>query len=341
MKNVLFISPDYFEYHLIIKNQIKKLGYNVDWVDDRPSKNILEKCILRIKPNILKRKTQKYFQKKIIDTAKQKKYDIVFVILGQSFTKEMFLSLKAIIPDSYFILYIWDSIKNFPQLEELSKAFDTVYSFDKFDCDTYNFNFLPLFYSIKDTDLNIENSSKYDVCYIGTIKKGKLSAISALTSQLNEFYQNNFFYLYLQSKLVYYFNKLFNKNEFKKYKLKDFKYKKLKYLESEELFAQSKIVVDIPMSNQNGLTMRIYECVALKKKIITSNSSVKNYDFYNPTNIYVYNPNEDIDFSNDFFSKPYEELPEEFYEKYSLDSWISSILSKNVKFSLTRSFTEK
>ena len=65
MKKVLFIAPDFFNYSLIIKNKLIEKGYDVDWFDDRPSTNIIDKCLLRVNRNILKRKIKKYFYNKI------------------------------------------------------------------------------------------------------------------------------------------------------------------------------------------------------------------------------------------------------------------------------------
>ena len=324
MKKVLFIAPDFFNYSSIIKNKLIEKGYEVDWFDDRPSTNIIDKCLLRVNRNILKRKIKRYFYNRIYKAMEEKNYDIVFVILGQSFNQEMFNDLRKINPNAKYVLYLWDAVKNFPHIEDLSKAFDKVYSFDSYDCEKYGYKFLPLFYTEeKKSDLDII----YDVTFIGTIKKGKLTLFNKLRKELDNKYEKNYFYLYLQSKLVFFYNKLKN-NEFKGAKIKDFKYDRLNYLKNNEITLQSKIILDIPMANQNGLSMRTFECLGYHKKIITTNKNVINYDFYRPENVYYYD-GENIDFDNVFFKSEYLEIDEKILKKYSLDTWVDKLLMED------------
>ena len=63
---------------------------------------------------------------------------------------------------------------------------------------------------------------------------------------------------------------------------------------------------------------------AAKKKLITTNEDVVNYDFYRPENIYVYKGK--IDLGDIFFEEDYKEVDQEIYEKYSLRSWLKEIV---------------
>lgn len=66
--------------------------------------------------------------------------------------------------------------------------------------------------------------------------------------------------------------------------------------------------------------------IGMNKKLITTNASIVNYDFYNKKNILIINrENPQIDIS--FFSTPYEKINPEIYKKYSLSSWILDVLS--------------
>ena len=95
-----------------------------------------------------------------------------------------------------------------------------------------------------------------------------------------------------------------------------------------DIMKSSNIIVDVPMANQNGLTIRTFEALGFNRKLITTNKNIANYDFYNPTNIYIYEGEGSFDFESDFFKKPYEILPKEIKEKYSLSSFISTLLSE-------------
>ena len=145
MNKVLFISPNFFNYSEIIKNELINQGYTVDWFDDRPSTSIIDKCLIRVNRNILKKKIDNYFYKNIYQKMKENKYDYVFVILGQSFNSKMFNDLKELNPNAKFILYLWDAVRNFPHIEDLATAFDKVFTFDNEDAVKYNYEFFPFF----------------------------------------------------------------------------------------------------------------------------------------------------------------------------------------------------
>ena len=324
MKKVLFVAPDFFNYSEIIKEKLKEKGFDAEWFDDRPSKNLIDKCIIRVNKNLLKGKIKRYFYNKIYASMKEKKYDIIFVIGGQSFNRKMFEDLKTLSPESRFILYLWDSVKNLDEVVDFSKAFNETFSFDQYDCEKYGFKFLPLFYN----EERKTDEIKYDVSFIGTIKKGKLPYINKIKKELDSQFDNNFFYLFLQSKIVFLYNKILNK-EFRKAKFKDFVYKRMEYKTNNDIVLKSRFVLDVPMKNQDGLSMRTFECLGYHKKLITTNKNILNYDFYKPENIYYYDGNE-IDFNNVFFNSDYQEIDEVILNKYSLDNWINQLFNSEV-----------
>ena len=82
------------------------------------------------------------------------------------------------------------------------------------------------------------------------------------------------------------------------------------------------------MANQNGLSMRTFECLGYHKKIITTNKNVLKYDFYREENIYYYD-GENIDFDNIFFKSEYVEIDDELLKKYSLNTWIEKLLMED------------
>jgi hypothetical protein len=71
--------------------------------------------------------------------------------------------------------------------------------------------------------------------------------------------------------------------------------------------------------------MRTFEVLVKGKKLVTTNSTIKNEDFYHPNNVYIINRGDDIHLNHDFFDNPFIPLPITFYEKYSLKGWIDEI----------------
>lgn len=136
---------------------------------------------------------------------------------------------------------------------------------------------------------------------------------------------SSYWFCYLQSKFIYYFYKV-TKKEFAGTNILDFDLEKKSSDEIAAVVDESKIVLDVQHPKQTGLTMRTIEMIGMNKKLITTNATIKYYDFYNPNNISIvdrYNVQIDADFLN----KKYEPLEEGLYEKYSLQSWIFEVLS--------------
>lgn len=327
-KRLLLIMPNFFDYPKIIKKELFELGYEVDFFDDRPSTSALVKAVIRVKPSLLKKYISKYFDD-MMKSVRKKKYDFVFIISGQSlsFDEEMIAELKESQSNAKFILYQWDSVKNFRPILKVQKYFDKKYSFDKNDCyDNSSLEFLPLFYCDRYEQIGKlkKENYKYDYSFVGTAHPKKFKFIKMMDEQLKLVYNKSFIYYFLPSKLVYFYRKIKNK-EFKSAKLKDFHYVPLTENELNNIFINSKCILDCPQDNQVGLTIRVIETLGAKKKLITTNSDIVNYDFYRPENIYVYDSKLDID--NVFFSSDYVEIDRNVYEKYSLNNWLKEILN--------------
>lgn len=321
-RRILFIGPRFYDYHVRIKEAFEKQNCVVDYFDDRPGEGFFTKALVRLNKNLINGKIKRYFSK-IKEKAEKEKYDFVFVLYGQSFSKKMMEELRDVLPHARFVFYMYDPIQSMPDRAEFSKVFDKCYSFDSEDVRHYsNFKSLPLFYSVKAIP---DSPILYDACFVGTMMPGKYRIVHQLISELKQNGMNVFDFEYLQSRLVglYY---ILTKKEFRKAKLSEFSYKRMSTKDAYGIFASSKYIIDCPKEGQSGLTIRIFEALSAEKKIITTNSEIKNYDFYNPQNIYVYDGNK-IDFSCDFFRKDYQPLDASLIEKYSIDSWVKEILS--------------
>ncbi|MFK5040379.1 hypothetical protein ACI3P4_05410 [Glaesserella parasuis] len=90
----------------------------------------------------------------------------------------------------------------------------------------------------------------------------------------------------------------------------------------------SDILVDFTVSEHSGLSFRIFEAIGYSKKLITTNTTIKEYDFYNSNNIFIIeNENIDINELKKFLLLPICELPKNIIEKYYFTAWISKITS--------------
>lgn len=319
--------PKFFNYPQLITEELNRMGYEVDFFDDRPSTNAWVKAAIRINKKLIQTYIKRYFDE-VMKTVSSKKYDVVFLISGQSlsFSEDMIAHIKEFQPRAKFVLYQWDSQTNFPYIKRVQHFFDKCYSFDRKDTEeTPTLNFLPLFYSRVYEELGAKNKKdfKNDFCFIGTAHPKKYKFINMMSEQLKAVYPKQFIYFFFPSPIVYFYRKVMNK-ELRGAKYSEFHFEPLTGQKMNDVYETSRCVLDSAQAGQFGLTIRVLEALGAKKKLITTNKDIVNYDFYRPENIYVYEGHIDLD--NVFFKEEYKEVDKEIYEKYSLRSWLKKIV---------------
>ncbi|MGN1456636.1 MAG: hypothetical protein ACI4XP_01630 [Acutalibacteraceae bacterium] len=303
------------------------MGYHVDFFDDRPSTSSWVKAIIKVNKNYLNGYIRKYFHQ-IMKTICNTNYDVVLLISGQSlsFSESMIKELRDSQRNARFILYQWDSEKNFPDIAKMHPYFDECFSFDKNDTEqNENLRFLPLFYTDIYEELGKRKQGEYvyDCSYVGTAHPQKYKYINEMSVALKDVLPNQFIYHYMPSKLKYLYHKVKDK-EYKKAKYKEFETKKMPAEAVMDVFEKSRCILDAPQARQTGLTIRTMECLGAKRKLITTNSDIKNYDFYNENNVLVFDGN--INPDAPFFKNSYQDIPEKIYQKYSLRNWLKTML---------------
>lgn len=320
MRDLLLFMTDFYGYNEDVISELRKQGWNVTWFEDKITLNNFEGVVSKVFSNYKKNKFNKYFFN-CLQKTKNNKFDLIMIIFGAVFfRKEHIMALKEQFPDTRIVYYSWDSVKNFPNIRELFETSDISYTFDPQDAKNYNVNFLPLFY----TDY-FSNSSriKYDVSTVMSFFEQKANLLYKMISLIPSDY-NAFYYLRIRTKRYYLKLKLSKVNEIKKL----YKYFSLDPIPREEvmdIFLSSKVVIDCPLPNQSGLTMRTFEVLSKGRKLITSNKSIVDYDFYTPDNIFVVDENTmfiPLDFVNSKFNESY--YPD---KKYSLQNFILVLTS--------------
>lgn len=88
------------------------------------------------------------------------------------------------------------------------------------------------------------------------------------------------------------------------------------------MISQSRAILDICNTGQDGMTMRVMESLFFHKKLITTNADIVNYDFYRAENIWVLDINH-VNIPLDFLRKPYQEIPESILKGYDMESWVN------------------
>lgn len=323
-KKILFFSASFFGYQNEIKNKLVNLGAEVDFYDERPKNTFLYKALIRIDKRIIKRQIEEYYTEIIKETA-HKEYDYVFFLKAEVITFKTLEELRNKQPKAKFILYLWDSIKNCESVEGLFPLFDNIFSFDRKDVEKNKFmHFRPLFY-LDEYVLVGEDKSivEYDLTFIGTGHTDRYLLVSKIKDFCVKNNLRGYFFIYLQDFKIYLARKIFNKS-FKNAHLKDFSFKSIGKSEILEIVEKSNCVLDIERAVQCGLTMRTIEILGAKRKLITTNVDIKNYDFYNKSNILIID-RKNPEISIDFMNGDYVDISEDIYKKYNLESWLFDV----------------
>lgn len=327
-KNILFFSVQTFNLEKEILSKLQQLGANVDYYDERPSNNNFTKGIIRIKRDLLQIKINKYYSKILLDIS-NKKYDYLFVNKGEVVPEFFLNEFKKQQPHCHCIFYTWDSFLNNKNAVAILKYFHEKFSFDSDDAVKFGLKFRPLFYLDFYQDIHVDSKAeiKNDLLFLGTAHSDRYRISSNIVDWCNKNDIKSYCYYYMQGKLVYIYKKLFDKT------FKDFEYKKLSFesLKAKDLFQlyqDSKVILDINHPGQKGLTMRTFEAIGARRKIITTNSEIRKYKFYDPNNILIVD-RENIVLNKQFFESEYKDIESTLYERMSLRGWLTCLFVKN------------
>lgn len=324
-KNVLFIAPKFFGYESEIIEGFVKLGFTVDYYDERSIEKTYQKALLKINPHIFYFKSKKYYEN-ILLKAQTKKYDYIIFIKCEMIPLNTLRLFRNVFPNTTMNLYLWDSLRNIKGIRKKLSVFNNILSFDRLDClIEKSIKHRSLFYldKYKNNSFNIE-SYRYDITFIGTVHSDRFKIIQSICTKYNNYHF--FKYMFLQSKFIYIFYKIIKK-EFRKSSIDIFVFNKLTSNEISNIVLSSNVILDIQHPKQSGLTMRTIEMLGMQKKIITTNKDIENYDFYRKENILIIDRH-NIIIPEDFVKSKYIPINTDIYESYSLNSWILDLLVK-------------
>lgn len=320
-QKVLFIGIGFYDYDQAIINEFEKLGYDVDYFSEVP-KSFWYKLSLRF--NFKKGANHSVNKVNSFIVANSKNdYDLIFVIKGEFISIESIKLIKSKNKAGKFLLYLWDSLDRIHIDECKFNLFDKIYSFDRVDCSkNKNFLFNPLFFRnefkySKDNDV-FDN----DLFFLGWYHSDRFK----LVKKIDLFCTAN----HLKTKLLLYtsyINYLLHSltgGELKGNK-KFLFFKPLSSNANVDHISRSKVVLDVAHPSQSGLTMRTIELLGARKKIITTNSDIVNYDFYNKDNILIIDRDNPV-LNKIFFETPYKHLDSSIIGYYQIDNWLKRML---------------
>ncbi|MGT2741901.1 hypothetical protein [Streptococcus plurextorum] len=228
------------------------------------------------------------------------------IIFDNAITPRLLDFIKTNISEnSELKIWLWN-VPN-ERIEYLKENFD-VYCFDQNYSKEYGLTFLEQFYILDSVNLDEKIDVLRDFYFVGA-DKGRVQQLDQLAGVIEE------------SELTYLFDVFSNDKQSNRSGI-NYLDSKITYPEIIKKIQESKVIVEINKDGQVGLTLRALEAVFYGKKLVTNNSRIKEYDFYNPNNILVLDDVNSVDLI-EFLNKPYQSVPKHVIERYSFSNWLN------------------
>lgn len=202
-------------------------------------------------------------------------------------------------------LYAWNSVLN--HKTKLYKSIKRtkqipVYSFDRKDCIRYHLKYNTTMYPgklAKQYTSRRKCDKQYELFFVG-YDKGRGKKIEELKR-------------YLDHCGLEYYLKIMDSGE------------RMEYEDYLKILNDSGAILEVVQEGQSGVSMRTMESLFYEKKLVTTNRSIKEYEFYNPNNIFILGE-DPIEGLWQFLKGEYEQVPREIVEQYDLKQWISRFI---------------
>lgn len=334
MKNVLLVSTPYMGIYSDIKMCLETKGFSVDCITQKADphdpfvRQNLHNRILYSKNKYLC-KIEKFWANKLSEKQYNKQYDYLIVINGVFVHPILFATLRGMNPNIKCINYLVDSSRVY-YFERNFSYYDSVYTFDRQDSIKLGIKLLPIYWIPGSED---KRKIEYDVFALGGFKYDRYCIFNKIKNRSDQLDLKSYVKIYLPSSDISSFHSLYLKIKYL-FRLgittldKDIIIEEpLSTEDFRRMIQSSRIVVDTILNKQTGLTSRLMWAIGLGKKVITNNSDIINYPFYNSERYYILkNSNEEI--PADFFLDEYIESSKERtqIESFRIDKWIDLLL---------------
>ena len=320
MIKILIVMPKDREIDICIVRNLEKAGFQVELFFNKNFQvlsrsktfrfiNFLSKLFLRIsiKKTLQKKQDRAFFKKRIKELDF---YDLVLCIRPDILSLDEIKVLKN--KSKRICAYQWDGLSRFRSVYSTISSFDSFFVFDKNDLNfssklrhTTNFCLAPF----------VEPCAEPfgDAFFIGDVDLFRYQMLCKIGTELiNLGLRLNFNITRVPSFGTAPLSGLIE-------------IKGVSYNQNLLMQSPARVIIDIAhRDTHSGLSFRFFEALISKKKVITTNTSVLEYDFYHPNNIYIYGYSE-ISVA-DFMSLPYFNIDPEIGDKYKIKNWINQFL---------------
>ena len=318
---VLFIGIGFYDYDIIIRQAIEKLGFEVDYFCETP-KGFFYSFANYLKLNSISQTFRNNHSMNIANACGND-YSYIFVIKGDCITHEALNIIQQKNKNAKTVLYLWDSIKRMPNYKNIQGFFMSIYSFDRVDCiNNKKIKFKPLFYRSEYKINNKQNNFIYDLFFIGWAHSDRAILLKEIDLKLQSQDLKTKFLIFV-GKAAYYISKPIRAIRTMTIQ------KPISTKDIAQYCSESRAILDIAHPLQTGLTMRTIEVLfGIGRKLITTNKDIINYDFYNKNNILIIN-RDNLDIPKDFFKSNFIVYPDDLRDSFFIENWVKDFFDES------------
>lgn len=321
---ISIISFDYWNYDCHIAKKLQEKGVEATHINmgTYRYKNFGEKIYnaaskIFLNRNIKHVKRQQYVLEYLSKIGLQ---DQILVLNPHTLDYKTISKIKSY--TKHLITYLYDNLGRYP-VENKLDLFDQVYSFEDKDVFEHGFEKITNYNYLSDKPKSSQRNQQ-DLFYITSFDKKRIKTLRKIVSKLAQ--------LHIKYKIVIVGKQVW-KEKLNRFLTQNLNFKDVflikKPISIDEVlneYEKSNVTLDLIRDGQEGLSFRVFEAMALEKKIITDNPSILNYDFYDPQNI-LYVTKNLSNLTASFFESPYKRLPTDIFEKYTLDRWVDTVFN--------------
>ncbi len=301
---ILMVALPYHGYSERIADEFRAMGHEVRLHEVQP-RDFLTKAIRVPAPALWQARMNAHHASILRQEAGQR-YDIVLFIQCHQLSAGNMAAFRRQFAGARFLLYNWDSISNHDYLPHLG-SFDEVFTFDPEDARRHGLKHLPLFCSREFQSLQRRNQHLNGVYFVGNIvSQARYEAIDSFRQYCAANAVSLNAYLACTPVVA---ARLWRAGV----KPTGLSYGPIAHERFLDIMANATTVFDFANHVQTGYTMRIFENLCARKKIITSNRRIQAEPFYTPDRIHVF---DGMDFSGvkAFLETPLEDADADFPE---------------------------
>ncbi|WP_277759405.1 hypothetical protein [Pseudomonas sp. A34-9] len=303
---ILLVCKDIGGYARKLADYLR-IDNEVCFIDTSSTQNSFDRA-----PKILRRPLKRWAQlrqfKKSIGASGR--FDVALIINpAQIDPRQLSAGLNA---SEHKIAYLYDSFSRWPMTREALAAYDEVFSFDPENAQSHGLK--KLYNFIYDDYIADGEPGEYSA-FVVMAGKDRVPALEGLAQAFDRLGVTDYKFL-VQCKPIAGAHPGITFFE-----------QRMSLASVGELVKRSRIILDISKPGQTGLSFRFFEAMAARKKVITTNKSVVDYDFYNPANILVIDEANPV-IPEQFITDPYVDIPEPIYQKYTLQGWVKTVFAR-------------